>query len=214
MAMGTSIILCAFTQHRLYRPAQQLDGRTVRVTAVVMDKSNGYAEGMVNANLQLLTVEGAPTDQLVHCPALPECYLGDVITAELAISALPNNSTSWSSFADGCFLEGEYVSDFECIGAHNSLRLTMRRFGQRLSGNIRRYLEPSLGGILAAMTVGDRRFICIPYTFGCSVAPAFRIFWWSAACMYQLCAVWYSPAAAPIAVGWLARGCPFSWRFS
>lgn len=164
LGVGVSLLLWANTQYRLVRPAQQLSGRTVTVTAVVLEKSPGYAEDMVRADLQLLSVDGTAAAGKVRCPCLPDCAMGDVITAELSFAALQPDSTSWGSFADGIFLEGEYLSDFAITGTSTSVRFAMRRFGLLLSGNIRRYLEPSISGILAAMTTGDRRFLYPTHT--------------------------------------------------
>lgn len=159
LAILSASALYGNTRLRLVAPARQYSGQTATVRAVVNDIGVSYIEGMVSATLSVQAVNGEAADLLISCACLPDCEMGDVVEAELELHQLPENSSSWGAFADGIFVEGEYLSDFQIVGEKQSLLFTMRRFGRQLSANVRRYLSREEGAILAAMTTGDRRFI-------------------------------------------------------
>lgn len=160
-AVVAACAFCLLTQTRLVKPARALAGQTVTVTAVVAQTGSSYVDGMVSAVLELHAVNGEELSRPVkaRCSCLPDCALGDRFRAELALSALPETSANWGDYADGVFLEAEYLSGFSPRGSEASLRFTLRRFGLQLSANVRRYLRADIGGVLAAMTTGDRRFL-------------------------------------------------------
>lgn len=152
-------LLFLSTQLRLYLPARALAGRQAMLTAVVSETGHSYVDGMVSASLAVETVDGRAQRLSLYCPCLPECEAGDRIRGVFRVEALERGGYGWSYYADGTFAQCEYASGFARTGSQTSLRLALRRFGLRLSANIRRYLRQEEGGILAAMTTGDRRFL-------------------------------------------------------
>lgn len=162
-AVGAAILagslLFLNTQLRLYLPARSLAGRQVMLMAVVSETDSSYVDGMVSASLAVETVDGGPERLSLYCPCLPECEAGDRIQGVFWVEALERGGYGWSRYADGMFAQCEYASGFVRAGRQDSFRLALRRFGLRLSANIRRYLRQEEGGILAAMTTGDRRFL-------------------------------------------------------
>lgn len=151
--------LFAVTELRLRVPAERLAGRQVNLTAVVAETTAGYAEGMVSATLAVCTADGEAASVRIYCPALPECEVGETVEATFQIEALPAGRYRWGCYADGIFVQAEYLSGFARTGTQSSLPLALRRLGLRLSAGIRRYLRNEEGAVLAAMTTGDRRFL-------------------------------------------------------
>lgn len=140
-------------------PAERWNGRSATVVARVEQAEPSYMDGAVSAVLRITQINGARTNLLCTSACMPECEPGDVIGGRFLFSSLSGDDRRLSSYADGIFCEAEYESGFSVSAHGQGLQAAFYRLRLRLSGNIRRYLPLEEGDILAAMTVGDRRFL-------------------------------------------------------
>lgn len=140
-------------------PAQRRLGQTADVAAKVLSTDNSYADGMVSADLQVFAVNGKTEHYRIRCTCLPYCTPGQRIEARFALEGMEKGRWQRAAYADGVFAQAEYIGAFAAAPGTGSLRGAFYALQTALSSNIRYYLRRDVGGILAAMTVGDKRFI-------------------------------------------------------
>lgn len=140
-------------------PAEQWIGQTVSITAQVQQAESSYSEDVVRATLHVTQADGKRVSFTCICDALPSCETGQVIRGRFSFSAPEADGYRMSQYADGAFCDAEYQSDFAETEASGGVLRFFYQLRMQLSSNIRRYLTLDEGGVLAAMTVGDRRFI-------------------------------------------------------
>ena len=149
----------------VYATAIRLDGlqsryagRTVRLTAEVERVQDSYYSGIVDAVLRVETVDGEPADFRIECEEVPTCTAGQRIEGEFALAVPRTDRQAWL-YADGIALwagrEGPGLA-FAVLGESSSFRARTHRLQQTLSASLRRRMNGAAGGVLAAMTVGDR----------------------------------------------------------
>ncbi len=147
------------TSLRLRAPAEAWCGETVVLSATVLENGTSYAEGMASATLRVTNVNGYSADFRCQCACLPECEAGQEIHGVFTLDAVAAGPYRLSSYADGIFTQAAYVRGFILCGQNTGLRFAFQRLQRTMSAGIRRWLSPETGGILAAMTVGDRAYI-------------------------------------------------------
>lgn len=161
LALGAVLGCGAFALTLLTQklPAEQWAGKTAAITAQVRQTEASYADDMVRATLHVTRADGQPISFTCTCEMLPNCETGQVISGRFAFSALADDGYRMTQYADGIFCEAEYLSDFAETADAGGLVQLFYQLQMRFSSNIRRYLTQDAGGVLAAMTVGDRRFV-------------------------------------------------------
>jgi competence protein ComEC len=159
--IGAALAVLIFGQTLLTqeRPAKAFCGRTVMLTAQVEETQPSYAEDRVNAKLYVQRVNGKEQSFFCRCACLPECEIGQTIQGNFTISPVSAGRWRLSEYADGVFVMAEYEQSFSITEEAHGLRAVCAEIQNTLSSHIRRYLSLQTGGILAAMTVGDRRFV-------------------------------------------------------
>ena len=130
-------------------------GRELVLTAEVERTEETFLPGRVEAVLRVETVNGADAVFRVVCEMLPDCEAGELVQGWFVLSA-PEAGSQSSRYADGIALEAEYRSAFAVLGQSRSFRACTRRLQKRLSASLRRCMDGKTGGVLAAMTLGDR----------------------------------------------------------
>ena len=146
------------TEKQLENLRVQYAGRPLVLTAEVESVEDSYYPGVVDAVLWVETVNGAKASFRAECEALPECEAGQQVQGRFVLSA-PVQQSKASLYADGIALlaePDEERPDFEVLGQSSSFRARTHRLQQRLSASLRRRMDGKTGGVLAAMTVGDR----------------------------------------------------------
>ena len=155
-AVGMASVL--HTEKRLERIRVQYAARPLVLTAEVESVSASYYPGVVDAVLRVEKVNGAKTSFRVECETLPECEAGQRVQGRFVLS-VPAQKSRVGLYADGIVLlaepDGERP-DFKQLGQSSSFRARTHRLQQRLSASLRRRMDGKTGGVLAAMTVGDR----------------------------------------------------------
>ena len=149
------------TNVRLERTRVQYAGRAVVLTAEVEKVSDSYYSGIVDAVLRVETVNGRDASFRVECETLRPCEAGQRVSGRFVLSA-PEQNDKIERYADGIALlaqPDEEKPAFEILGESGSFRARACRLQQTLSRSLRRRMDGGTGGVLAAMTVGDREHL-------------------------------------------------------
>ena len=146
------------TDARLAGVQAQYAGQTVVLTAEVELVSPSYYPGIVDAVLRVERVNGKAADLRVECDALPVCEAGERVEGRFALEA-PEPADRTTLFADGAALLAKEPQAFARLGQGSSFRARTSRLQKRLSASLRKGLSEDVGGVLAAMTVGDRNHL-------------------------------------------------------
>ena len=158
-AVGMASVL--HTANRLERIRVQYAGRPLVLTAEVESTADSYDPGIVDAVLHVEKVNGSAASFRVECSALPECKAGERVQGRFILS-VPASGSRVSLYADGIALQAEMDEDgpeLTVLGESGSFRARTHRLQQRLSASLRRRMDGKTGGVLAAMTTGDRSYL-------------------------------------------------------
>lgn len=143
------------------RPIRRLDGHTCRITARVQDVAPGYGGDTAHATLQVLEVDGVrrTIPFKLELRGIPQPRIGDILQTEVRFYTYANRSTEARRAARGFYLAASATAAPEKTGYAPDWLGRMRMAQYALSANIRHWLPQRLSSVLAAMTVGDRRFL-------------------------------------------------------
>lgn len=160
LLLGALAGLCAVhtTSARLERARANYAGRTVLLTAEVECADSSYLPGTVDATLWVESVNGSPAGFRIACAELPACTAGQRVQGWFTLSA-PDEAERTAQYADGVALQAEPLAEkpqLTVLGESGSFRARTHRLQQKLSESLRRAMHRDTGGVLAAMTVGDR----------------------------------------------------------
>ena len=103
-------------------------------------------------------MNGSPAGFRIACAELPACAAGQRVQGGFTLSA-PDEAERTAQYADGIALQAEPLAEkpqLTVLGESGSFRARTHRLQQKLSESLRRAMHRDTGGVLAAMTVGDR----------------------------------------------------------
>ena len=146
------------TNARLEQTLEKYAGQTVALTAEVESVSASYYPGIVDAVLRVERVNGRAAEFRVECDTLPVCEAGERVEGRFALEA-PEPADRTTLFADGAALLAKEPQAFARLGQGSSFRARTSRLQKRLSTSLRGEMNEDAGGVLAAMTVGDRNHL-------------------------------------------------------
>ena len=146
------------TNARLEQTLEKYAGQTVALTAEVESVSASYYPGIVDAVLRVERVNGRAAEFRVECDTLPVCEAGERVEGRFALEA-PEPADRTTLFADGAALLAKEPQAFARLGQGSSFRARTSRLQKRLSTSLRGEMNEDVGGVLAAMTVGDRNHL-------------------------------------------------------
>lgn len=146
------------TNARLEQTLEKYAGQTVALTAEVESVSASYYPGIVDAVLRVERVNGRAAEFRVECDTLPVCEAGERVEGRFALEA-PEPADRTTLFADGVVLWAREPQAFARLGQGSSFRARTGRLQKRLSTSLRGEMNEDAGGVLAAMTVGDRNHL-------------------------------------------------------
>ena len=160
LLLGALAGLCVVhtTSARLERVRANYAGRTVLLTAEVERADSNYFSDTVDATLWVESVNGSPAGFRIACAELPACAAGQRVQGGFTLSA-PDEAEQTAQYADGIALQAEPVPEkpqLTVLGESGSFRARTHRLQQKLSESLCRAMHRDTGGVLAAMTVGDR----------------------------------------------------------
>ena len=146
------------TNARLEQTLEKYAGQTVALTAEVESVSASYYPGIVDAVLRVERVNGRAAEFRVECDTLPVCEAGERVEGRFALEA-PEPADRTTLFADSVVLWAREPQAFARLGKSSSFRARTGRLQKRLSTSLRGEMNEDAGGVLAAMTVGDRNHL-------------------------------------------------------
>ena len=146
------------TNARLEQTLEKYAGQTVALTAEVESVSASYYPGIVDAVLRVERVNGRAAEFRVECDTLPVCEAGERVEGRFVLE-VPEPAERTALFADGAALLAKEPQAFARLGQGSSFRARTSRLQKRLSASLRKGLSEDVGGVLAAMTVGDRNHL-------------------------------------------------------
>ena len=160
LLLGALAGLCAVhtTSARLERVRANYAGRTVLLTAEVERVDSNYFSDTVDATLWVESVNGSPAGFRIACAELPACAAGQRVQGWFTLQQ-PDMEEQTAQYADGIALQAEPLAEkpqLTVLGESGSFRARTHRLQQKLSESLRRAMHRDTGGVLAAMTVGDR----------------------------------------------------------
>ena len=160
LLLGALAGLCAVytTNARLERTRANYAGRTVLLTAEVERADSSYFSDTVDATLWVEGVNGRRAGFRIACAELPACAAGQRVQGWFKLQH-PDMEERTAQYADGIVLQAEPVPEkpqLTVLGESGSFRARTHRLQQKLSESLRRAMHRDTGGVLAAMTVGDR----------------------------------------------------------
>lgn len=140
---------------RMNRLTWRYDSRELRLTARVESVSASYYEGTVRAQLWVEQADGQRAGFRCLCICMPTCEAGERITGRFTLAA-PGTADRIDRYADGIAFLAEYQDGLRSGGNAWDFRSIACRVQRRLSAALRQGMSADAGGVLAAMTVGDR----------------------------------------------------------
>ena len=160
LLLGALAGLCAVhtTSARLERVRANYAGRTVLLTVEVERADSNYFSDTVDATLWVESVNGSPAGFRIACAELPACEAGQRVQGWFTLQQ-PDMEEQTAQYADGFALQAEPLAEkpqLTVLGESGSFRARTHRLQQKLSESLRRAMHRDTGGVLAAMTVGDR----------------------------------------------------------
>lgn len=160
LLLGALAGLCAVhtTSARLERTRANYAGRTVLLTAEVERADSTYFSDTVDATLWVEGVNGRRAGFRIACAELPACAAGQRVQGWFTLQQ-PDIEERTAQYADGIALQAEPLAEkpqLTVLGESGSFRARTHRLQQKLSESLRRAMHRDTGGVLAAMTVGDR----------------------------------------------------------
>ncbi|MFI3169399.1 MAG: ComEC/Rec2 family competence protein [Faecalibacterium sp.] len=133
--------------------------QSVTITARVEDPYTSYIEDMVGATLYVEAVNGEAVSFACYCVLLPEVEDGAIIEGTFSIQSLSEETDKLSNYSDGIFAQAEYIDNLIFLGSVGGIRGFFIEAQSTLSRIIRAPFSKTVGGVLSAMTVGDRTYI-------------------------------------------------------
>ncbi len=160
-AAGLGLLQTGIKESTVLRPLASLAGSTRPVRARVLDTQPGYSGDTLRATLQVLafTDDESAQNFTVQVQGLTRAQPGDVITLPLRFSAFSATAARLSKFADGIYLAASAAGPPAAEGQSPTFQTAMRLVQYAASDNIRARLPADLASIIAAMSVGDRRWL-------------------------------------------------------
>ncbi len=139
----------------LLEPIQSLAGQTSQVQLEVLETQPGFADETRHIRVRVLQADQPAAEGIcldISNAAL--CEPGDILEGSLEFAALKQNTFTAYKMADGVFLEAEN-SDLRLAGQSRSFAAGVIALRGRRAEAIQWYLRDDLGGIAAAMAVGE-----------------------------------------------------------
>lgn len=139
------------------QPQTALAGRTVTAQVVVQtDAEASYQDGSLRGTLQLTELDGTPCNIKVSCSSFPASEPGDRFAATFTLQEILSDRYRQSWFADGVYLEAEYEGDYTPLNPSEAWVFRLYRLRQALSHQLCLWMPNELGGMEAAMLLGDK----------------------------------------------------------
>ncbi len=156
LVMAAALLMRAATLAVWFVPIQTRAATSARIHASVLETSPGFVEDTVQATVLVDRMDGGAVRPFrVHFTALPETVSGERFSADVRFSEIEENAYRFSNYADGVFLNGEYLSGYRPQGECSAIWARACRLRAVLVGTLKRTLARPYSGMAAAITMGD-----------------------------------------------------------
>lgn len=192
---------CAFS-FAVFRPVRALAGQTVTcMVTVETDATAAYQNGQLRGTLTVTGINGKSCHFKMCSNGFPAQEPGETFTADFTMTDLPKDAYRASRLSRGILLQGEYTGGYKTGADSCAPRFALYRLRKNASALLRRWLPRDLGGLEAAMLLGDKAALpdTVQDTFR---ARASRTCWPYRACIWRCCA---GCSLLAVAVGFIGR---------
>lgn len=141
-------------------PVRALAGRQAEVYARVLEVAPGYGEGTQTATLQVLAVDGKTqgTPFRLEVEGFEDVWPGDMLRAPVRFYAQSGGGAAYAA-GKGLYVGARLTGDVKMTGQSHTLATYLRRIQYAAGANILEKLPRRLSAVVAAMSVGDKRFL-------------------------------------------------------
>ena len=159
LAVGAAAGLCWFCvfSFMAFRPVRALAGQTASCTVTVeTDAATAYQNGQLRGTLTVTSLNGKACHFKMRSNGFPAQEPGETFTADFALTDLPHDAYRASRLSRGILLQGEYTGGYHAGENSRAVRFALYHLRQNASALLRRWLPRDLGGLEAAMLLGDK----------------------------------------------------------
>lgn len=147
---------CAFS-FAVFRPVRALAGQTVTcMVTVETDATAAYQNGQLRGTLTVTGINGKSCHFKMRSNGFPAQEPGETFTADFTMTGLPKDAYRASRLSRGILLQGEYTGGYKTGADSCAPRFALYRLRKNASALLRRWLPRDLGGLEAAMLLGDK----------------------------------------------------------
>lgn len=147
---------CAFS-FAVFRPVRALAGQTVTcMVTVETDATAAYQNGQLRGTLTVTGINGKSCHFKMRSNGFPAQEPGETFTADFTMTDLPKDAYRASRLSRGILLQGEYTGGYKTGADSCAPRFALYRLRKNASALLRRWLPRDLGGLEAAMLLGDK----------------------------------------------------------
>lgn len=163
-AAVVSILIELHTAVALERPPTQYFGQSVQLHGYVTQVDDSYADEMVSAVIQVDQINSESVQFKVVCDCMPMCELGEIVQGRYKLQPVQASRYQKQTYADGIFCDAAYEGQLEIEGKRTGVVQCLMQIRTQISKRMSRYLDRDTGGVLTAMTVGDKSALT-PYIY-------------------------------------------------
>ena len=159
LAVGAAAGLCWFCvfSFAAFRPVRALAGQMASCTVTVeTDATTAYQNGQLRGTLTVTSLNGKACRFKMRSNGFPAQEPGETFTANFTLTDLPKDAYRASRLSRGILLQGEYTGGYKAGENSRAPRFALYRLRQNASALLRRWLPRDLGGLEAAMLLGDK----------------------------------------------------------
>ncbi len=159
LAIGAAAGLCWFCIFSFvaFRPVRALAGQTAACTVTVeTDAAAAYQNGQLRGTLTVTSINGQACRFKMRSNGFPAQEPGETFTADFTLADLPKDAYRISRLSRGILLQGEYTGGYKAGEDSRTVRFVLYHLRQNASALLRRWLPRDLGGLEAAMLLGDK----------------------------------------------------------
>ena len=154
-----AVLLSAAQELLIITPVRHRAGREVTVTARVETAAPSYQDGMCRGILTIEAEEGEAAGYRVYTGAFPAAEPGDRFSARMALYTIEDSEYRLAYYADGAFLEAEYLGEHQPLQSSNALKYRMTRLSRSMAQTVLHTLGQPYAGLISAMSIGDASFL-------------------------------------------------------
>lgn len=164
LAAAASFLIGLHTVVFLEFPPAQYFGEAVQIHGYIVQIDSSYADEMTSAIIQVDQINSEPANFKIICERMPTCEIGEILQGWYTLHPVPDSRYQKQTYAKGIFCNAEYMGGLEIKGQRTSVAQRFVQIRTEISKRMSRYLDRDTGGVLNAMTIGDKDALS-PYMY-------------------------------------------------